>query len=185
VDGKQVGNDGPDGLFLNWGNQQTVHVGGGQPADLSVSQDLVVSRNATVLGRLGVKTGAPAFDLHVNGTACAVTFCNPSDLRLKSAVVELDGVVDRLAKVRAVTFTPRDSEVPVRRAGVVAQEVVDVFPELVVPMGPDGLMAVDYAGLAGVLVGAVNELRTVATALAARVDDLERGGHGDADVHRG
>lgn len=186
IDGKQVGNDAPDGLFLNWNNQQSVHVGGGQPADLRVSQDLLVSRNATVLGRLGVKTGSPAFDLHVNGTACAVTFCNPSDLRLKSAVVELVDVVDRLAKVRAVTFTPRGSEEPARRrAGVVAQEVVDVFPELVVPMGPDGLMAVDYGGLAGVLVGAVNELRTANATLASRVDELEREGHGNADVHRG
>jgi hypothetical protein len=41
-------------------------------------------------------------------------------------------------------------------------------------MGPDGLMAVDYAGLAGVLVGAVNELRTANAALASRVADLDR-----------
>ena len=48
---------------------------------------------------------------------------------------------------------------------MLAQDVVRVFPELVVPMGPDGLMAVDYAGLAGVLVGAVNELRAANAAL--------------------
>jgi len=182
VNGKRVNDDGPDGLFLNWNNAQTVHVGGAQPADLEVSRNVIVS------GQVGVKTSAPAFDVHVNGTVCAVTFCNPSDVRLKSAVVDLVDVVDRLAQVRAVTFTPRGSDVgaPARRqAGVLAQEVVDVFPELVIPMGPDGLMAVDYAGLAGVLVGAVNELGTASAALASRIDDLEHRGNGNDDVHRG
>jgi hypothetical protein len=57
---------------------------------------------------------------------------------------------------------------------VLAQELEGSFPELVVPMGTDGMLAVDYAGLAGVLVGAVNELRSAGTHLAARVGDLER-----------
>ena len=82
-------------------------------------------------------------------------------MRLKAGVADVVDVLDRLADVRAVTFVPVGGEPGTERrhAGVLAQDVVRAFPELVVPMGPDGLMAVDYAGLAGVLVGAVNELR--------------------------
>ncbi|SDY54999.1 Chaperone of endosialidase [Modestobacter sp. DSM 44400] len=169
VDGKQAGADGFDGLFLNWDSGTTVHVGGGQPADLEVTG------KATVAGPLGVRTTAPAFDLHVNGTACAVTFCNPSDARLKARITELDDVAGRLARVRAVSFTLRHEGRDAggaRRAGVLAQDVQDVFPELVLPMGEDGLLAVDYAGLAGVLVGAVNELHATTQALGRRLEEL-------------
>ncbi|MEV0825092.1 tail fiber domain-containing protein [Nonomuraea rubra] len=170
IRGKQSGADGPDGLFLNFDSGQTVHVGGGSPADL------VVSHNAIIRGRVGVKTGSPGFDLHVSGTICATTFCNPSDLRLKTDIADLVGVLDRLASVRAVTFTPTGGEPGTaarRQAGVLAQEVVRGFPELVLPMGTGDLMAVDYAGLVGVLVGAVNELRTAHAALTLRLDALD------------
>jgi endosialidase-like protein len=52
------------------------------------------------------------------------------------------------------------------QAGVIAQEVQAVFPDLVVE-GERGYLMVDYAGLAQMLVRAVEELR-------ARTDDLER-----------
>jgi hypothetical protein len=104
-----------------------------------------------------------------------VTFCNPSDARLKAGIAELDDVAGRLTRVRAVSFTPRRDGVATegaRRAGVLAQEVQEVFPELVVAMGEEGLLAVDYAGLAGVLVGAVNELHATTQALARRLEEL-------------
>ena len=52
------------------------------------------------------------------------------------------------------------------QAGVIAQEVQGVFPELVVE-GENGYLMVDYGGLAQVLVRAVLELR-------ARANKLER-----------
>ncbi|MEV6304522.1 tail fiber domain-containing protein [Actinoplanes sp. NPDC051861] len=172
VVGKQSGADGPDGLWLNWNTGQTVHVGGGSPADLEVSHDVFVGN------RLGVRNPSPRFDVDVSGTVCAITFCNPSDLRLKTGVTGLTGVLDRLAEVEAVTFVPVEGEagtVSGRRAGVVAQQIERSFPELVVPMGDSDLLAVDYAGLAGVLVGAVNELRAAVTALESRIGHDECG----------
>ena len=47
------------------------------------------------------------------------------------------------------------------------------------------MMAVDYAGLAGVLVGAVNELRVANAALSSRLEDLENPDRGDDDDRRG
>jgi hypothetical protein len=52
------------------------------------------------------------------------------------------------------------------QAGVIAQEVRDAFPELVVE-GAGGYLMVNYAGLAEVLGRAVEELRD-------RADELER-----------
>ena len=151
----------------------------------TIGIDLVVARNVVVGGRVGVRKSNPAFELDVAGTICANTFCNPSDLRVKSDVREVADVLDRLADVRAVTFVPArtDPGTPVRRhAGVVAQDVVKSLPELVIPMGPDGVLAVDYAGLAGVLVGAVNELRAATATLSERVAELEDRRGRDDDV---
>ncbi|GAB3258572.1 tail fiber domain-containing protein [Kineosporia babensis] len=172
VFGKHFTNDDPDDLYLNWSTGRTVHVGGGAAADLNVTG------NSFVGGRVGVHTSSPAFDMQVVGTICANTFCNPSDARLKTDVVEMSGVADRLSQVRPVTFTPTTAPPesdPRRQAGVLAQELAGPFPELVLPMGDDaGHLAVDYAGLAGVLVGAVNELRAANQALEQRLAELEQ-----------
>ncbi|MFG1626045.1 tail fiber domain-containing protein [Kribbella sp. NPDC049227] len=153
--------------------------------DAQLGSDLMVSHNVFVQGRVGVNKPNPQFAIDAAGTICATVFCNPSDLRVKSDVREYVGVLDRLADVRAVNFVRAGTGDETRHAGIVAQDVASSFPELVVPMGPDGLMAVDYSGLAGVLVGAVNELRAATEALSARVAGLEDGAMQDGDDDRG
>ena len=86
----------------------------------------------------------------------------------------MDRVLERLAQVRAVSF--RHVSAQQRQVGILAQDVEEAFPELVVQSGAGEPKGVDYAGLAGVLVGAVQELRAAVAALAARVEQA------DADI---
>lgn len=133
-------------------------------------------KGALPQGRVGINTTTPAFELQVNGTVCANQFCNPSDLRLKREVTPLADVLGRLAGIRAVSYRPADAGSGHRptQIGVLAQDVQAAFPELVLETQPDGLKAVDYAGLAGVLVGAVQELLASNTELATRLAGLEQ-----------
>jgi len=81
-----------------------------------------------------------------------------------------------IRRLRGVSWEWRD-EAPVdaqgREAGVIAQDVRAVFPELVVT-GPDGYLRVDYGGLAAKLAEALIEL-------ADRVAEVEIS---DADAKR-
>jgi hypothetical protein len=80
------------------------------------------------------------------------------------------GAVGRIREIRGVSWEWREG-VPIeaqgREAGVIAQEVQAVFPELI-KTGSDGYLRVDYRGLAAKLGDAVVEL-------AERLDRLERG----------
>ena len=93
-------------------------------------------------GRIAVKTSAPAFDVHVNGTVCAVDLLQPVG---PSAQVRRYRpgryVVDRLAQSAG-------RDLPAGRAAIRARHPSDdrpewwrrrcstAFPELVIPMGP-------------------------------------------------
>jgi hypothetical protein len=87
-------------------------------------------------------------------------------------------ILDQLARLKGVTWTWNEEAGAVGKepgapdAGVLAQDVEAVFPELVVTMA-DGWKRVNYTGLIGVLVEAVKELKAKNEALEARVRELE------------
>jgi hypothetical protein len=90
---------------------------------------------------------------------------SPSDIALKQNVHELEPTLDRLSRVRPVSFEYRDQPGE-RKLGVIAQELQAEFPELV-RAGPDGTLAVAYDKLTAVLLGAVRELSAEVAALRA------------------
>jgi len=100
-----------------------------------------------------------------------------SDVRLKTAVAPLTGVLSKLEKIRGVSYERVDGQEGSRRdrsVGVIAQEVEGAFPELV-SEGPGGYKGVNYSGLTAALVEAVKELKGENEALRQRVKRLEAG----------
>jgi hypothetical protein len=87
-------------------------------------------------------------------------------------------VLERIAKLRGVTWEWNEDAAAYgkqpgsRDAGVIAQDVEAVFPELV-GTSPEGHKFVNYNGLVGVLVEAVKELEAKRAALEQRVAKLE------------
>ncbi len=106
----------------------------------------------------------------------------PSDERLKSRVVPLTNVLERLRGLQAVSFEWNDRYEAMgyhrtpgeRTIGLTAQEVERAFPELVTTWGEHGYKGVDYSRLTTVLVEAVKEQQAQIRALQSQNDTLKK-----------
>jgi trimeric autotransporter adhesin len=87
---------------------------------------------------------------------------NASDLRLKKNIMPLSNALQNVLKMRGVTFDWRHDEFPNKPLskrhdiGVIAQEIKEIYPEVVVT-DPDGYLAVGYPSLVPVLIEAIKE----------------------------
>lgn len=104
----------------------------------------------------GNKTGGAVITLSSSGSITATGDITAySDARLKTDIETITGALDRLRKLRGVTFTRRDTGS--RGIGLVAQELAPIVPEAVMAHD-DGLLSVAYGNLVGVLIEAVKDL---------------------------
>ncbi|MBK9587033.1 MAG: tail fiber domain-containing protein [Sphingomonadales bacterium] len=98
-------------------------------------------------------TASPAISL------CQDRSPQPATLRptrwLKADVETITGALDRVRKLRGVTFSRR--ETGNRGVGLIAQELAPIVPEAVMTH-EDGLLSVAYGNLVGVLIEAVKDL---------------------------
>lgn len=93
-----------------------------------------------------------------------------SDAQLKTDVETVSDALDRVRKLRGVTFSRRDTGR--RGIGLVAQELAPIVPEAVMTHH-DGLMSVAYGNLVGLLIEAVKELAEHIDAQARTIAKLE------------
>ncbi len=79
-----------------------------------------------------------------------------SDERLKKDIKPIDKAVDKIMSLRPSSWKWKGGEV--EDSGLLAQDVLKKLPELVDKTDDSGFMRVNYAGLIGTLVGAIQEL---------------------------
>ena len=124
-------------------------------------------------GNFGIGTNTPAYKLDVAGPAHATSFPTSSDKRLKKKITPLKNVLDKLMQLNGVSFEWNKLYESMGRStysseiGIIAQEVKEVFPELVTTWGEEEYLAVDYGRLAPVLLEGIKELNR-------RVEELKK-----------
>ena len=110
----------------------------------------------------------PLNNTYTHAVVVADSFNSASDMNLKKNVVPLDGALDKLDAIRGVYHDWIDEEQSKeRQIGVIAQEVQEVYPELVVK-GGDGFLSVNYPKLTAVLLQSVKELKAMVLELAKK-----------------
>ena len=103
-----------------------------------------------------------------SGQVKADSFFAHSDRRLKKDIDKIPNATNICSKLTGVTFKWRKNNK--RSAGLIAQQVLRAVPELV-SRDETGIMSVDYMGMVGVLVQAVNELSEKVHELERKVQD--------------
>ena len=127
---------------------------------------------------------------YVNGDAGgSSSWSKTSDARLKKDVQTLEGALDKVLKLRGVTYYWKSREEMAaakgvsadsidyaypseREIGVIAQEVETEFPELV-NTADDGFKSVEYATFTPILIEAVKELKAEKDTLQATVESQQ------------
>jgi len=94
-----------------------------------------------------------------------------SDKRVKTNIEKIDNALDKIDKINGYTFDRVDIDVP-RQAGVIAQELLEVLPEVVTGTEEDHY-AVAYGNITALLIEGTKELKAQLEKERKRNDDLE------------
>ena len=102
-----------------------------------------------------------------NFTATASVSAN-SDRRIKTDLQVIPNALEKVKKISGYTFKRTDADLP-RQAGVIAQELLEVLPE-VVHKNDDGIYSVSYGNIVALLIEALKEESAKREALEKRLN---------------
>ncbi|HQO09631.1 MAG TPA: tail fiber domain-containing protein [Clostridiales bacterium] len=146
---------------------------GGAYGDLLYGR-LDTPKQLVVDGNLDDNTNSRKF--FVNGSAGGTTaWYNDSDERFKKNILTIDGALDKVMKLRGVTYEWKDPEKHEkgRKMGFIAQESKDIIPEAVDYNAESDRYTMQYSTITAVLVEAVKDLKKQADANVAALESKE------------
>jgi hypothetical protein len=94
-----------------------------------------------------------SLSIQSNGTLTT----SSSDQRLKKNIETIKDPLNKVMSLRGVTYNWKDSSMPKRMMGMIAQEVLDVAPELVFENKATGYYGINYGETSGLLIEAIKE----------------------------
>ena len=93
-----------------------------------------------------------------------------SDLRLKKDIMKIDNAIDKVMRLNGYTYTRIDTNI--RQMGVIAQEVMEVIPEVVLG-SEETNYSVAYGNIVGLLIEAIKEQQTSINKLQQEIISLK------------
>lgn len=130
-------------------------------------------------GFIGMGTSNPTVRLQVAGDIIANSIAGSSDTRFKTNIIPIENPLQKVLKLRGVTFDWKTKEFPSRmfsenRAlGFIAQEVEQVIPEVVqTENSTEGFKSVQYDKVVALLVEAIKEQQKQIEQLQQEVKEL-------------
>ena len=113
---------------------------------------------------------------HADNNIIAFSTTTTSDAKLKENIEKVDNALELVCKLDGVTFDWKDKERG-SSAGVVAQNVEEVFPSAVTEVdelnGNDTVKVVDYNQLSALFIESIKELKQQNEELKAEVEKLK------------
>ncbi|NBU99331.1 MAG: tail fiber domain-containing protein, partial [Spirochaetia bacterium] len=146
--------------LLNSGDSNTVGAISFSTRNSVADSNLTERMRITDLGFVGIGTTSPSYTLHVNGSVAGTSaYNNLSDGRFKENVQNIFGALDKIERLRGVSYTwkqkdNKDIKFKVGRdLGFIGQEVEKIIPEAV-SKDDRGILSLAYSNIIPVLVEA-------------------------------
>ncbi len=115
-------------------------------------------------GNIGIGVVNATERLYVAGNICATgSIASCSDIRYKRSLAPISNALNNLLKIKGIYYQWKAEEFPSkkfndrRQVGMIAQEVEQVFPEIV-NTSDDSYKSIDYTKLTPILLEAIREL---------------------------
>ena len=144
-------------------------IGFADVTDLAAGVATVTVANVTTLNSTDATIGfVTATDMWVSGMITAQDINSLSDRRVKENIRIVENPLEKVEQINGVHFDFINSNRP--SMGVIAQEVEEVFPELIAGTFPK---SVNYNGLIAVRIESVKELKAQNENLDERIKKLE------------
>lgn len=133
------------------------------------------SSNSNYLaGTLGIGDNTPDVALDVVGDINYTgVLVDVSDIRMKYDIEPLDSPLRKLTTLNGFSFKMKDGDEDITEYGVSAQDVQQVFPELVHQVDVDGTLGVSYDGLIAPMIEAIKEQQSIIEAQQGEIDALK------------
>lgn len=171
-DGTNVYATNSIGAFLSTGGTITGNVSilnGTTQMQLSLgSSGAYIYGNATTYGIYST-LGTMAFNIANGNLTVSGNVTAYSDARIKTEISTLKDALDKVTRMRGVTYRRTDSGE--KNIGVIAQEVNDVLPEVIKTVGDenDPTYTVAYGNMAALFIEAIKELDARITAIERKL----------------
>lgn len=137
--------------------------------DIPGTQNYTLRYNNGAWEQSGALTNA-GDDVVVTGDITAESFIYESDARLKENIAQLNNSLDKVQALRGVSFDWKSSGEP--EVGLIAQEVENVIPELVIT-NSEGIKGVKYGNIVALLIEAVKEQQAEIDSLKVEIENLK------------
>ena len=166
------------GLIENFNSYFNIYAteGGGLTKDFGLFNGGSASAEGIIIkasGRVLIGTTTDNGErLYVSGSIRATgSITANSDVRLKKNIERIENALQKVSEISGYTYnTIYDED---RHAGVIAQEIDKVLPEIV-NKGNDGLMGVEYGNISALLIEAIKDLKAKNEKLEAIVEGLRK-----------
>ncbi|MEE9296559.1 MAG: tail fiber domain-containing protein [Phycisphaerae bacterium] len=161
-----------------WSVGGSVGIGTNDP----IGYQLRVKGNVCITGNLcvdGAITATGPITALVCGIDCFGCCAGPSDRRLKDHIKPIAGGLEKVTRLRGVSFQWRRDEFPKmnfrdgQQIGLIAQEVAEVLPEVVVS-NADGYKGIQYGKVVAVLVEAIKEQQQMINSTRSELGELKQ-----------
>jgi hypothetical protein len=124
---------------------------------------------------IGNSTTSSSYSLYVTGSIYSTQdVIAYSDKRAKENIITVDSAIEKVNKLRGVYYTPKEGKDKSRKVGVIAQEILEVLPEVVTHDKENDRYGVDYGKITGLLIEAIKDQQKQIDKLTKFVDKLNK-----------